>query len=279
MKYALFGINNGPCADPDTMRAVAIAAEQAGFESVWTGEHVVLPDPQVPPSPAPPLTNMVHPSTALSYLAAVTSTLKLATGITLLAQRNALVLAKEMASLDFLSKGRLIFGIGAGYLKSEFDALGVNFHERGARTDEYIDAMREIWSSDNPSFSGKFVNYEGIQSRPLPVQKGGPEIVIGGTSEAAFRRAVTKCSGWYGFAMNHETAEKAIAGLHKAAGKYERPAELGDLEISITPLGRTSPAEAEKWAGMGVSRLILLQPGRDVESLVNYVHSVAEELI
>jgi len=279
MKYALFGINNGPCADPDTMRAVAIAAEQAGFESVWTGEHVVLPDPQVPPSPAPPLTNMVHPSTALSYLAAVTSTLKLATGITLLAQRNALVLAKEMASLDFLSKGRLIFGIGAGYLKSEFDALGVNFHERGARTDEYIDAMREIWSSDNPSFSGKFVNYEGIQSRPLPVQKGGPEIVIGGTSEAAFRRAVTKSSGWYGFAMNHETAEKAIAGLHKAAGKYERPAELGDLEISITPLGRTSPAEAEKWAGMGVSRLILLQPGRDVESLVNYVHSVAEELI
>lgn len=279
MKYALFGINNGPCADPDTMRAVAIAAEQAGFESVWTGEHVVLPDPQVPPSPAPPLTNMVHPSTALSYLAAVTSTLKLATGITLLAQRNALVLAKEMASLDFLSKGRLIFGIGAGYLKSEFDALGVNFHERGARTDEYIDAMREIWSSDNPSFSGKFVNYEGIQSRPLPVQKGGPEIVIGGTSEAAFRRAVTKCSGWYGFAMNHDTAEKAIAGLHKAAGKYERPAELGDLEISITPLGRTSPAEAEKWTEMGVSRLILLQPGRDVESLVNNVHSVAEELI
>ena len=278
MKYALFGINIGPCADPDNMRAVAVAAEQAGFESVWTGEHVVLPDPQEPPSPAPPLTDMVHPSTALSYLAAVTSTLKLGTGITLLAQRNALVLAKEMASLDFLSKGRLIFGIGSGYLKSEFDALGVEFSERGPRTDEYIDAMREIWSAEAPSYSGKFVSYEGIQSRPLPAQKGGPEIVIGGASKAAFRRAVTKCSGWYGFAMNHETAVDAIAGLREAAEKYERPAELGDLEISITPLGRTSPADVEKWTEMGVSRLIFLQPGQDQSSLVAYVNDVANEL-
>ena len=279
MKYALFGINIGPCAAPDTMRAVAVAAEQAGVESVWPGEHVVLPDPQVPPSPAPPLTDMVHPSTALSYLAAVTSTLKLATGITLLAQRNALVLAKEMASLDYLSKGRLIFGIGAGYLKSEFDALGVDFHERGSRTDEYIDAMREVWSSDAPSYSGKFVSYEGIQSRPLPVQKGGPEIVIGGASKAAFRRAVTKCSGWYGFAMNHESAAEAIAGLQEAADKYERPAALGDLEISITPLGRTSPIDAEKWTELGVSRLILLQPGQDQASLVGDVNDVANELM
>lgn len=279
MKYALFGINNGPCANPDTMRAVAVTAEQAGFESVWTGEHVVLPDPQVPPSPAAPLTDMVHPSTALSYLAAVTSTLKLATGITLLAQRNALVLAKEMASLDFLSKGRLILGIGAGYLKSEFDALGVSFHERGARTDEYIDAMREVWSADSPSFSGKFVNYEGIQSRPQPVQKGGPEIVVGGTSDAAFRRAVTKCSGWYGFAMDHESAAKAISGLQLAAEKYERPANLGSLEISITPRGRTSRDHVQKWTEMGVSRLILLQPGRDQDALVDQVKSVAEELI
>jgi len=172
MKYALFGINTGPCCAPDTMAAVAIAAEQQGFESVWTGEHVVLPDPQVPPSPAPPFTPMLHPSTSLSFLAGITSTLRLGTGITLLAQRNAVVLAKEMASLDYLSKGRLIFGIGAGYLKQEFDALGVNFDERGARTDEYIDAMRELWTSENPEFAGQFVNYSGIQSRPLPAQTG-----------------------------------------------------------------------------------------------------------
>jgi probable F420-dependent oxidoreductase len=261
------------------MTAVAIAAEQAGFESVWTGEHVVLPDPQVPPSPAAPLTNMVHPSTALSYIAAVTSKLKLGTGITLLAQRNALVLAKEMASLDFLSNGRLIFGIGAGYLKSEFDALGVKFSERGARTDEYIDAMREMWTSEQPSFSGQFVNFEGMQSRPQPVQKGGPEIVIGGNSAAAFRRAVTKCSGWYGFAMTNETAAQALAGIQAAADKYERPSDLGELEISITPIGRTASDDVERWTEMGVSRLILLQPGKDKESLLSYVDSVAKALL
>ncbi len=278
MKYGLFGINNGPCGVPETMQAVALEAEKVGFESVWTGEHVVLPDPQVPPSPAPPLMSMVHPAVALSFLAATTTTLKLGTGITLLAQRNALVLAKEMASLDYLSNGRLILGIGAGYLKSEFDALGVNFHERGARTDEYIDAMRELWTSDNPAFSGQFVNYSGIQARPQPVQRGGPEIVLGGNSDAAFRRAVTRCSGWYGFAMDHEAASSAISGLKKAAAENSRPESLGELEISITPRGKTNKTDVGKWAELGVSRLILLQPGQDQESLLNYVKSTADEL-
>ena len=154
MKFALFGINNGICADPSVMKNVSVAAEQAGFESLWTAEHVVLPDPQAPPSPAPPLTPMIHPSTSLAYIAGVTSTIKLATGITLLAQRNAVVLAKEMAGVDCLSNGRLILGVGAGYLKAEFDALGVEFTERGARTEEYIRAMRELWTADNPAFEG-----------------------------------------------------------------------------------------------------------------------------
>jgi len=136
LKYGLFGINNGICADPEVMRAVATAAENCGFESLWTGEHVVLPDPQEPPSPAAPLFSMVHPSTALSYIAGFTSRIKLGTGVTLLAQRNAVVLAKEMGNLDHLSAGRLLFGIGAGYLKAEFDALGVNFEERGASTSQ-----------------------------------------------------------------------------------------------------------------------------------------------
>ncbi len=279
MKYALFGINTGASAAPDTMKAVAIAAEQAGFESLWTGEHVVLPDPQVPPSPAAPLTPMVHPSTALSFLAAVTTTIKLGTGITLLAQRNAVVLAKEMASLDYLSKGRLIFGIGAGYLKSEFDALGVNFHERGARTDEYINAMRELWTSDAPSFSGQFVNFEGIQSRPKPAQPGGPDIVVGGTSASAYRRAVCQCQGWYGFALDFEGAAKALAGLADAAAKYERPASLGPLEISITPRMKTTRVEATRWAEMGVGRLILLQGGGSKDALLSDLQASAEALM
>jgi probable F420-dependent oxidoreductase len=276
MKYGLFGINNGICSEPETMKAVSIAAEAAGFESLWTGEHVVLPDPQEPPSPAPPLTSMVHPSTALSYIAGFTSTIKLATGITLLAQRNAVVLAKEMASLDYLSNGRLIFGIGAGYLKAEFDALGVNFAERGARSDEYIDAMRELWTSQAPEFSGQFVNFSGIQSRPQPVQVGGPDIVVGGTSDAAYRRAVTKAQGWYGFALDYDLTASAIEGLAKATDKHSRASSLGDLEISITPRARLTDEMVQQYESLGVRRLVLLQTGRTRDALLEFVRETSE---
>lgn len=279
MKFALFGINMGPCAEPETMKAIAVAAENAGFESLWTGEHVVLPDPQKPPSPAPPLTPMVHPSTALSFIAGVTRRILLGTGITLLSQRNAVVLAKEMAGLDYLSGGRLLFGIGAGYLKAEFDALGVNFEERGARADEYIDAMKELWSSDSPAFSGRFVQYKGIQSRPKPAQAGGPPLVVGGGSSAAFRRAITKAEGWYGFAMDHKTTQQCIDALKELSKKVERPDELGELEISITPRGPINADDVKRFAEMGVSRLILLQTGRSREELLAFVDEVAESHI
>ena len=275
MKYGLFGINTGFCANPTIMLQVATSAEAAGFESLWTGEHVVLPDPQVAPSPAAPLTPMVHPSTALAFIAGVTKRIKLGTGIILLAQRNPVVLAKEMASLDHLSQGRLIFGIGAGYLKSEFDALGVNFEERGARTDEYILAMRELWTSEQPKFAGRFVNFAGIQSRPQPAQAGGPPIVLGGASQAAFRRAVTQGQGWYGFAMDVETAGKAIAGLRKSQDKYDRPAALGELEISITPRAPLTQQTLEAYAALGVHRLILLQGGRTQDELTGFVEHTA----
>ncbi|MDA0977204.1 MAG: LLM class F420-dependent oxidoreductase [Proteobacteria bacterium] len=279
MKLALFGINNGPMADPDIMRSVAVAAEEAGFESVWTGEHVVLPDPQVPPSPAPPLVPMLHPSTALSYIAAVTRTLKLGTGITLVAQRNPVVLAKEMASLDQLSKGRLLFGIGAGYLHQEFKALGVDFETRGARTDEYIDAMRELWTSEKPAFAGRFVNYQDIQSRPLAYQPGGPPVIVGGSSAAAYRRAVTRGQGWYGFAMDEDTSRACIEALKKADANYQRPASLGKLEISITPRGRLTAESLKAYQDMGVDRLILLQSGKTEEQLLQFVSDTAAEFL
>ena len=120
MKLGLYGINLGACADPETATSVARAAEEAGFDSVWTAEHVVLPDPQVPEAPIPPQTPLLDPAVALSYVAAHTRTIRLATGIIILPQRNPLVLAKELASVDVLSGGRLIFGIGAGYLEAEF---------------------------------------------------------------------------------------------------------------------------------------------------------------
>src|SRR5215510_10290763 len=162
MKLALFACNMGPCADPKVAARVARAAESAGFESLWVGEHVVLPDPQAPPSPVPPLTLMLDPTVALTFLAAHTETVRLGTGIIILPQRNPLVLAKELASLDVLSGGRLIFGIGVGYLKPEFRALGAPFADRGAVTDEHLAAMRAIWSQPKPAYQGRFVSFANV---------------------------------------------------------------------------------------------------------------------
>ena len=279
MKFGLFGINTGPCADPETMLTVARAAEAAGFESLWTGEHVVLPDPRVPPSPAPPLTPMVHPFTALAYIAAVTDKILLGTGITLIAQRNAVVLAKESASVDHISRGRLLFGIGAGYLTQEFEALGVNFAERGARTDEYIDAIRELWTSESPNFSGQFVNYSGIQSRPLAHQAGGPPIIVGGTSTRAYNRALLKGQGWYGFAMDIQTSKASIDSLNSLQADIDRDPLLGELEISITPRARLTDEIVTAYEDQGVHRLILLQGGQNADELLTGIAQVADNYI
>mgnify|MGYP001159782436 FL=1 len=279
MHFGLFGINNGVCSDPAIMMAVSRQAEARSFESVWTGEHVVLPDPQMPPSPAPPLMNMVHPSVALAYIAGCTQTLKLGTGITLLAQRNPVVLAKEMAGLDFVSGGRLIMGIGAGYLKAEFDALGINFSSRGARSDECIDVMRELWTAENPTFEGRFTQFAGIQSRPQPVSLGGPPIVVGGTSDAALKRAVTRCQGWYGFALPVEQTKNCIDRLAAMTERYSRPDTLGPLEISLSPRGRLDEESLTAFQDMGVHRLILMQSGQTEDALLQFVDDTADTFI
>jgi probable F420-dependent oxidoreductase len=187
MKLGLFGINMDSCIDPGAAARVARAAEEAGFDSLWTGEHVVLPDPQVPPSPVGPETALHDPAVALTWVAAHTKTIRLGTGIIILPQRNPLVLAKELASVDVLSKGRLIFGLGIGYLKPEFDALGVPFEDKGVRAMEYLAAMRALWTQEKPRYEGRFVRFAGVQAFPRPVQRPHPPIVIGGMSPQGFR--------------------------------------------------------------------------------------------
>src|SRR5215510_13227981 len=144
VKFGLFSINLGPCADPEVAVRIARLAEDAGFDSLWAGEHVVLPDPRVPPSPMNPEDPILDPVVTLTFLAAQTQHILLGTGIIILPQRNPLVLAKELASLDVLSGGRLILGIGVGYLEPEFRALGIPLKERGERADEYLAAMQAI---------------------------------------------------------------------------------------------------------------------------------------
>ena len=282
MHFGLFSTNAYACSYPDVVAAVARAAEAAGLESLWGGEHVVLPDPQAPPSPMAPRDRILDPIIALTYCAAVTTRVRLGTGIIILPQRNPLVLAKELASLDALSSGRVIFGIGVGYLEPEFRAIGAPYAQRGAVTDEYLAAMRAIWSQDAPSYQGRFVSFAGVQAHPRPLQRPYPPIVVGGRTEAAFRRAVQQGHGWYGFGLDVEATGRVLAGLREALGRYERPAHLGSLEISITP-GRGAGvdlASARRFADLGVHRLILMPPPKlDGPGLVRYVEDVGAQLV
>ncbi|MEO8602711.1 MAG: TIGR03619 family F420-dependent LLM class oxidoreductase [bacterium] len=256
MQFGLFGINIGPCATGLAAARVARAAEAAGFESVWTGEHVVLPDPQMPPSPVPPQTPMLDPAVALSVAGAATSRLRLGTGIIILPQRNPLVLAKELASVDVISDGRLIFGLGVGYLQAEFDALGAPFTDKGARAIEYLEAILALWTMAHPAYAGRFVNFAGIDAQPRPVQRPHPPIVIGGRSPQAFRRAVAHANGWYGFALDVDDTAASLADLRRTLAAHARPAGLGELEISITPRGSLTLDAAKRFADLGVHRLI-----------------------
>lgn len=272
MELGLFGINMGAGAMPGQLTATAQAAEAAGFESLWVGEHVVLPDPQVPPSPMDPREPVLDPLVALTWLAAATSTIRLATGIVILPQRNPVVLAKELASLDVVSGGRLTFGIGVGYLEPEFRAVGAQFADRGRITDDHLDAMAALWYGERPEHHGPFVDFAGVDAHPRPVQRPVP-IVVGGHAPAAFRRAVRRGHGWYGFALTPTDTERCLAGLRRAADEVERPPELGGLEITVTPRGRLTAERVAAFAELGVDRLVVMpRPGAgpaDVAALID----------
>jgi len=278
MQIGLFGINTGACANPSTAAETARRAEAAGFESLWTGEHVVLPDPREAPSPAAPETPMLHPPALLAFLAGQTSKIRLATGITLVAQRNPVVLAKEIGSLDVLCDGRLLFGIGAGYLHQEFAALGVDFASRGARTDEYIDAMRELWNAEKPAFNGRYVKFSGINAQPRPRQHGGPPVIVGGTSPGALKRAVQRGQGWYGFALDVPNTAKVLNAIRSLQTTLARPATLGELSISVTPPVLPTRAMLEDYAALGVTRIIPMLRNNSAETVLATVDKLHNEL-
>ena len=259
MRLGLVHVNMGPLSQPDAVTQAARAAEAAGFDSVWAGEHLVLPDPQVPPSPMAPQDPALDSLLALTWVAAHTTTIRLATGIVILPQRNPAVLAKQVATLDVLSGGRVMLGVGAGYLEPEFRAVGANFAERGAVTDEYLDAMRALWYDEHPSYQGRFAAFSGVDAYPRPVQRPIP-LIVGGHSAPAYRRAVARGHGWYGYWLTPGQAAASVAGLAEAARHVPRPDGSGPLEISVTPRGRMTPGLAAEFAEAGVDRLVLLAP-------------------
>jgi probable F420-dependent oxidoreductase len=287
MDYGYFGFNVGALANADSMERCVVACEQLGYESVWSGEHVILVDPHEPPSPVPPESNFLDSVASLAFAAAKTERIKIGSGIILLAQRDPIILAKELAGVDVLSKGRLLFGLGVGYVPGEFEALGIPYEERGARTSEHIEVLRTLWTEGKPSFDGQFTKFSGIQSHPMPIQNPHPPIIVGGNSPPALRRAVAQGDGWYGFFMDVDAAAGMVNALEETAKSTERPAALGRLTISITPPGPIDADTAKRYEDAGVDRLILMRgfqdmgaaPSQDVDdAIAKFLEDQAREL-
>jgi probable F420-dependent oxidoreductase len=258
MKIGLFALNYATCGEPDTAVQVAQAAEAAGFESLWTGEHIVLPDPMLPEFPVDPETPFLDTTVALTWIAARTQRIRIASGIIVLPLRNPILLAKELASIDVVSCGRLIIGVGAGWLEPEFQALGISMRNRGAFMDDALRALRALWTMDHPEHHGPSASFRNVASFPRPIQCPTPPIVIAGESPAALRRAVTLGHGWYGFALTVDQTKTLVAALQQASEQHPRPTDLGPLEISVTPVGRFDRRTVDAYAAAGVHRLIVL---------------------
>jgi probable F420-dependent oxidoreductase len=262
MKFGLRYCNTARYADAKEAVALAQAAEAAGFESLWTVEHTIVPAGYASAYPYDPSGKMAggkndiplpDPLIWMAFVAAATTRIKLATGILILPQHNPVLAAKQIATLDHLSRGRILLGVGAGWLQEEFAALGVPFAERGARMDEYIAAMRELWSADKPTFKGRFVAFEGAYCRPQPVNKSVP-IIVGGHSEPAARRAGRLGDGFF-------PARGAPAQLIAIARKAAEAAGRDPDKLEITASLPDDLAELDALRRLGVTRVLVPATG------------------
>lgn len=262
VKFGIIPINVGVSGGEQVAKA-AQRAEEIGLESVWTFEHAIVPvdyDSKYPYSksgkmPATPETAFVDPLIALAFAAGATTKLKLGTGIHILPQHNPLAVAKQVASLDFLSGGRLLYGVGVGWLKEEFEAMGTPFERRGARFDDYLAALKKVWSEDVVEHDGEFVKWSGFKSYPLPAQRPHPPLIIGGTTKAAIRRVARLADGYFPPNKNFEQLSELLSQLRAACDDLGRDAS--ELEITAMCNLRGEKDQLGRYEELGVSRLLV----------------------
>nr|WP_294521727.1 LLM class F420-dependent oxidoreductase [uncultured Rhodopila sp.] len=249
----------GRKAGPDSIRRAAMQAEEVGFDDIWVSEHIIVPkDAAYPPTP-----NFWDPVLTLTWAAAVTSRVRLGTSVLVLPLRHPLPLAKELATLQNLSGGRLILGAGVGWLEAEFDALGVPFSQRGRRMDEGIAMMRAVWSDDPVSFSGKWIAAKIDRMIALPQPIRPIPIWIGGSSDAAIRRAL-KQDGWHGSRLTPDQAAAVVKRL-----RAERPGE--DFTVSVRMVVNAGTVRAVRdtlaaYRDAGVQHVLAAPDDRDIEA-------------
>jgi probable F420-dependent oxidoreductase len=286
MQLGLHALGIGAGADRAVIDAVASSADECGFATLWAGEHVVMVDRSVSHYPysddgaiaVPAQADWLDPMIALAFAAAASSRIAVATGVLLLPEHNPVVVAKQAASLDRLSGGRLTLGIGVGWSKEEFAALGVPFEHRAARACEYVAAMRTLWRDDVASFDGRFVGFDSIRVNPKPVRDRGIPIVIGGNSDPALRRVASLADGWYGFNLDGVTA------VRERLGKLdELCAELGrdrsELRLAVA-LRKPRVEDFDELAALGVDELVLVEaPPERPEAAGDWVSTLADRWI
>ena len=270
---------------PQQMADVALRAEQLGFESVWVAEHVVFPTQirsrypytaeGVPPiNPATPL---LDPLLALMQVAARTERIRLGTNVYILPLRHPITVARMATTLDVLSNGRLTFGIGLGWLEEEFTALGIDFASRGARTREYVRALRALWTQPEPSFYGRYASFGPVRFEPRPVQQPHPPIVFGGESEAALKRTAALGDGWYGVGHTPDSARGQVGRLRERLAEAGRAAAPFEVTVSHGG-GELTADDVRRYAEVGVHRVVSL-PWRRGREAVEGLERLAQRVL
>lgn len=264
MDVGVVPVNTSAFLGQGELVRMAQLLEGLGYESMWTFEHVIVPENYesiYPYSPSgklavKPDAEFVDPLIALSFVAAATERLRLGTGVNILSQTNPLYLAKQASSIDHLSGGRLMLGLGVGWMREEFHALGVPFERRGARADEYLDAMRQAWSGETVELHGDFVDWFDFKMLPRPAQAGGVPIVIGGTSDPALRRVVERGDGWYMIHKDLDDFANNIARLREECDRQGR--DVAEIELTAYWNHHREGMEGlEIYRDNGVSRLLV----------------------
>lgn len=282
MKIGIIPVNIG-IQKTEQMVGLAQLAESVGMESVWTFEHVIVPIDYKSKYPyskngkmgGEPENNFIDPLIALSYIAASTKTIRLGTGVNILSQANPLYVAKQTASLDMLSNGRFMLGVGIGWLEEEFNALGVPFEKRGARFDDYVAAMRKVWSGDEVNHQSDFINWQGFKSYPLPTQNPMP-VVMGGIKGKIHERIAKFGNGW--FAPTADTAELQIH-FDKIKAECDKVGrDFSEIEITCMWPGKGGREAIEKFEAAGIHRLVvpLFALGADP---ITGIQKLAEDII
>ena len=264
-------------ADPERLVRAARKADDLGFHSLWLYEHVLFPARPAEAYgklPFTPETKFLEPVTTLAYLAAETRKILLGTGIMLLALRHPLHVAKELTTLDVLSNGRAILGVGLGWLREEFDALGIPFRERSGRVRESVEVLRTIWTDGRLEHHGRYYSFSEVTSYPKPVQPGGPPIWFGGTVERALLRAAELGDGWLGRSGRPDNVERWVRTVR------QRASELGkdQFTVSVTAAPELAREEADLFGQMGVNLINLSFASGEAEEIERKMEAAAKRL-